>query len=112
MAILMMKIRRTLKASSLIENLVASVLIIVVFMIASLSINNIFGNYIYGNDREVQLRISELSYLYVHGKISSGYSEIYKGKAISIEIINDSPFIVINQNNELLKTEEIVYDEY
>ena len=66
MALLKKKVFRKFRASSLIENLVASVLIVIVFMIASLSINNVFGNYIQGDEHEIKQRFSELSYFYIN----------------------------------------------
>ena len=112
MALLGKKMFRKISASSLVENLVASVLIVIVFMIASLSINNVFGNYIQSDEYEVQQRFSELSYLFIHNKISLGYSENYEGNIISIESSNGEPFIILKRNDKLLKTKQIIYNGY
>ncbi|MCL6220596.1 hypothetical protein [Zunongwangia pacifica] len=112
MALLKKKVFRRFTASSLVENLVASVLIVIVFMIASLSINNVFGNYIQGDEHEIQRRFSELSYLFIHDKISYGFSENYEENVISIERTNGVPFLFLKRNGKLLKTKQIIYNEY
>ena len=46
------------------ETLVASVLIVVVFMISSMILNNLFSNTIKSNTRTIEAYINELQYLY------------------------------------------------
>ncbi len=114
MALLVIKNKVLLKlqASSLIENLVASVLIILVFMIASFSLNNIFGNYIQSDEQELQQRFSELSYLFINDKINIGYSENYNTDIISIEKATGKPFVFYRRNGKILKSKEINYNDY
>jgi len=66
------------KASTLIESLVASVIIIVVFTIASLTLNNVFQSTIKNNLDRVQNRMNTLEYLYLNDKISHPYQENFE----------------------------------
>jgi len=54
---------------------VASSLIVLVFLIASLSFNNIFQGVAKNNDRNYQNRITELTYLSYHKKIKTPFEE-------------------------------------
>lgn len=58
-----MVVLRKLKASSLIETLTASVIIVIVFMVASLSFNNVFLNTIRSNSVALNSRLDEIKYL-------------------------------------------------
>lgn len=58
-----MVILRKLKASSLIETLTASVIIVLVFMVASFSFNNVFLNTIKSNTTALDSRLEEIKYL-------------------------------------------------
>ena len=61
-----MVILKKIKASTLMETLVASVLIVVVFMISSMILNNLFSNTIKSNTRAIEAHINELQYLYIN----------------------------------------------
>ena len=79
-----------LKASTLIEVLVASVLIIVVFTIASLTLNNVFKSTIASNTHAIDSHINKLIYLYQHNKIGEKYQEDYKNWSISFSQQNNN----------------------
>ncbi len=55
------------------ETLVATVLIVVVFMMASLTLNALFSNTITTNDDPVRQELLFLQYTYEHGKLSLPY---------------------------------------
>ncbi|MCF6347005.1 MAG: hypothetical protein L3J20_01735 [Flavobacteriaceae bacterium] len=74
---------RKLKASTLIEVLVASVLIIIVFTIASLTLNNVFKSTIKSNTHSIDTHINKLMYLYQHDIIGVKYQEDFKDWHIS-----------------------------
>jgi len=57
------------------ETLVATVLIVVVFMAASMILNNFFSNSIHSNTREVNAYMNELRYLYDNKKLKLPYQE-------------------------------------
>ena len=70
-----MALLKKLRGSSLLETLTASVIIVVVFMIASFSFNNVFMNSVKANDDLLQNRLQELEYLSGHDKISFPFFE-------------------------------------
>ncbi len=98
---------RKLRGSTLIEVLVASVLIIIVFTIASLTLNNVFKSTIKSNTHAIDTHINKLMYLYQHDKIGVKYQEDFKDWHIlfSQETENNIIFIVAtatqNSNNAL-----------
>lgn len=92
----MVKLKK-IKASSLIETLTASVIIMVVFMIASFSFNNVFLNTIKSDDALLRNRIQEITYFTKNRKISFPFYEekeywifsgIKNGEVVSFEIQN------------------------
>lgn len=70
-----MVILRKLKASSLLETLTASVIIMIVFMIASFSFNNVFLNSIRSDDTLLKNRIHEITYFFKHDKLNFPFYE-------------------------------------
>lgn len=70
-----MALLKKIKGATLVETLVASSLIVLVFLIASLSFNNIFQGVAKNNDRNYQNRIKELTYLSYHQKIQLPFEE-------------------------------------
>lgn len=79
-----MVVLKKIKSATLIETLTASVLIVIVFMIASLSFNNIFRNYNDSDDNAIQNRIKELQYLCINDQIILPYDEEFIGWDIEI----------------------------
>jgi len=79
-----MVVLKKIKAATLIEVLTASVLIIIVFMMASLSFNNVFGNQIRNDHSAIENRIKELEYQYLHERIQLPYAEDFKGWEVLI----------------------------
>lgn len=63
-----MVILKKVKAASLVETLIASVIIVIVFMIASFSFNNVFVNSIKKEDSVLQNRLKEITYFSRHDK--------------------------------------------
>lgn len=70
-----MALLKKIKGATLVETLVASSLIVLVFLIASLSFNNIFQGVAKNNDRNYQNRVKELTYLSYHQKINLPFEE-------------------------------------
>ena len=99
-----MVVLKKINASTLMETLVATVLIVVVFMMASLILNNTFSSYIKNNKHGLKNHIYELEYLYVSDKISLPYNSEYKDWSISIfEVIESSDIIISAIQNETKK---------
>ena len=64
-----------IKASTLVETLVASVIIITVFSMASLTLNAIFKNSVHSNTRTIDAHLNKLMYLNQHGKLEMNYQD-------------------------------------
>ncbi len=79
-----MVILKKIKGATLLEVLTASVLIIIVFMIASLSFNNVFNNQIQRDHSTIENRIKELAYLLEHEGIKLPYAEDFDGWEILV----------------------------
>ena len=97
---------KKLKASTLVEVLVASVIIIIVFAIASMTLNTIFKNTIKNDTHAIETHINKLQYLYRHDKIKVPYQEKFKNWHITItqQKENNISYVLteavqINENN-------------
>lgn len=102
-----MAILKKIRGATLIETLTASILIIIVFMIASLSFNNIFNNHVKRDHSAIENRIKELEYLVHHQKIKVPYSEDFAGW--DIEIISQKQAILITYNKEGKEQNKMVF---
>lgn len=67
------------------ETLVATVLIVVVFMMASMTLNALFATTIKTNDDGIRQELLFLQYQYGHGKISLPHYAKLDGWDISVE---------------------------
>jgi len=70
-----MVILKKIKSSTLIETMVATVLIVVLFMMASLLLNTIFASSVSGNKNEISTHLQALEYQYKNGTITIPYYE-------------------------------------
>lgn len=66
------------------ETLVATVLIVVIFMVTSLVLNNLFAGSIKQNTWKVENRLRTLEYMIQHNKIELPYSEDFGEWNISV----------------------------
>ncbi|MBQ4804328.1 hypothetical protein J8L88_15800 [Aquimarina sp. MMG015] len=94
-----MVILKKIRAATLIETLTASVLLIIVFMIASLSFNNIFTNHIKRDQGAIENRVKELEYLVIHAKLKIPYAEDFDSWEIEIITKNNRNIIMYNNGN-------------
>jgi len=84
------------------ETLVATVLIVVVFMISSMILNNVFSNTVTSDKRAIDTRLNELTYLASHDKLKVPYQEDFKAWNITAELGTDKNhylMIATNQKN-------------
>jgi ribosomal protein L30/L7E len=79
-----MVVLKKVKGSTLIETLVASVIIVIVFTIASLTLSNIFRSTIVGNTDAIENKLNKVAYLYKSNKISTSYNEQFQDWEIKI----------------------------
>lgn len=96
-----MVVLKKVRASTLMETLVATVLIVVVFLLSSMIFNNLFFRSITDNTEEVDTHINELIYLHKNEKIKLPYTEDFKNWELKIykEIGLDGNNIVIDAFN-------------
>lgn len=80
-----MVVLKKLKASTLMETLVATVLIVMVFVITSMILNNIFSSSIKNNTQAIDAYLNELQYLQMHDNIELPFREDYMHWDVSIE---------------------------
>jgi hypothetical protein len=83
-----MAILKKIRSATLIEALVATVLIVIVFVVASLILNNLLFNSFSKNTHAVENRITQLAYLGVHQKIELPYHEEFNNW--TIELVKES----------------------
>ncbi|MHA7057054.1 hypothetical protein ACWGOQ_0007535 [Aquimarina sp. M1] len=94
-----MVILKKIRAATLIETLTASVLIIIVFMIASLSFNNIFTNHLKRDQSAIENRIKELKYHIIHDNLTLPYTEDFGLWEIEIITRNNKNIVVYSSGD-------------
>lgn len=94
----------------MVEVLVASAIILIVFVIGSLSLNNVFVSGIKGNDSLMKSRINELLYLTQHRKITLPYYEETETYDISIEKKGENIVIESLHKPTNKKTSQVIYE--
>ena len=96
-----------LRGATLLETLVATVLILVIFLVSGLIINNLAKNTIQNNHHSIEVELKRLGYFGLHQKISLPYSAEFKNwnievtknadlNSIEIEAWRDSDNTVLN----------------
>ncbi len=94
-----------IKASTLMETMVATVLIIIIFMMASLIMNSVFISNINGSTSSVRERLQRLEYEYQNRVISIPHFEEWEDWEIEMayESATNIEFVILEATN--LKTE-------
>lgn len=105
-----MVVLKKIKASSIVEVLTASVLIVVVFMVASLILNSVFKNTVVNTNEIITQRAKELHYLFLHKKISLPYAEDINGHTIFLNTKKEKLIISYGKENE--EQTEIILDNF
>ena len=67
------------------ETLVATVLVVLIFMLASMILNNLFSNTIKNNTQAIDNYLNELQYLQQHEQLLLPYAETYKNWDVTVE---------------------------
>lgn len=80
-----MALLKRITAATLMETLVATVLIIIVFMVSSFTLNNLFSNTIKNNTQGIENYLNELEYFSRNGKINIPFHDYYSGWEIKID---------------------------
>ena len=106
-----MVVLKRIMSSSLIETLIASVIIITVFMIASISFINIFSNELRAKDDRLQSRIREIKYYAKYDQLNYPFYEERKYWIISgVNNISEVEFLVKNKRTNSEKKIKIAID--
>lgn len=80
-----MVILRKVKSATLIETLIATVLIVIVFLLSAMIINSIFFNTFHQKKDVVVNRLDELEYNCINNSIRLPYQEEYENWTIQID---------------------------
>lgn len=102
-----MALLKKLKGSTLMETMVATVLIVVIFMVSSLILNNILRGYASGNTRSLNNHLRELEYRTMHGFLITPYAENFKNWEIEVtkkKQTKDSLVVISAKNMSRHKT--------
>lgn len=89
-----MAVLKKMRASTLMETLVATVLIVVVFMMASMTLNSLFANTIAQNDDEIRQELLYLQYQYEHRRLSLPYYSEMGPWSIAVVQVNSVSDVV------------------
>ena len=79
-----MVVLKKVSASTLMETMVATVLIVVIFMIASLILNNTFRNTVLYNASAIEAHLNQLEYQFLNDLINIPYETHYQEWEIHI----------------------------
>lgn len=82
------------------ETLVATVLIVIIFMVSSMLLNNLFSNSIKGKAHPVQERIYELQYQYANKGLELPYFDELEGWEISVEKSHNTGVAIVTFSAE------------
>ena len=108
-----MALLKKVKGSTLMETLVATVLIVIIFMISSMLLNSIFANSLQYNSHMIGEHLHQLQYRYQNNKLEIPYSEemaVWDVRVFSEETHNTKiiVFEAINSSNKKLVTKTLV----
>lgn len=90
-----MAVLKKLRASTLMETLVATVLIVVVFMMASMTLNSLFANTMAQNDDEIRQELLYLQYQFEHRRLSLPYYAEMGPWSIAVEQVGGTSNVIM-----------------
>jgi len=102
-----MAILKKVRASTLIETLVSTVLIVIIFMLSSLILNSLFSNTIKNDFSQIETYMNELEYRYETENLQLPYYDDYNEWNISVQNIaeNDGALVEFEAvNSKMNKT--------
>ena len=78
------------------ETLIATVLIVITFLLASMILNNLVSNAVTSNTMAIDTHLMELKYLQQHQQLEMPYNERFQNWSISVErlVEYNEPLIV------------------
>ena len=94
----------------MVETMVSSVIIVIVFMIASMSLNNIFGNVVKNNDLALRNRVKEVTYLAQNSALQIPFYEDTEAWELVVDRKNDGLWLqVFNKVTDHEMEIEVIY---
>ncbi|GGG25152.1 hypothetical protein GCM10011344_27290 [Dokdonia pacifica] len=104
----MVGLKKKIPASTLMETLVATSIILIVFVVASLVLMNTFKSVAERDTFSVQNRLEKLQYLIKHEKITLPYDETYDTYEISIVAIQEDVEYIIYSAKKTAQSKPLV----
>ena len=110
-----MALLKKIKSATLVEAIVATVLIVIIFSVASLVLNNLIINTFNKNTHQIENRLNELIYDIENNVVKLPYKETYEGWRISVEEDNVNLVRMLNisaasTNNNKEITRKVIYE--
>ena len=90
-----MAVLKKIRASTLMETMVGTVLTVVIFMLSSLVMNSLFSSQIRANSQPIQTHLNELEYQLINGKVNLPYFEEWEMWDIIIDEIPREGIVII-----------------
>lgn len=111
-----MVVLKRIKGSTLMETMVATVLIVIIFMMSSLLLNASFSNTIKARNHHIKEKLHQLQYEYLHANIQMPYYEDMGDWELSITTrtekgMQEIVFKAENQKNDNLITSILINEE-
>jgi len=98
------------------ETLIATVLVVVTFLLASMILNNLVSDAVSSNTMAIDTHLIELQYLQQHQKLEMPYTERFQNWSISVERLEEhnQPRIVfeatdLDRHKTIRKTYNAIY---
>lgn len=101
-----MALLKRIRSATLVEVLVATVLIVIIFMAASLVLNNLLQNTFSKNTHSIDTRINELEYQIQNHQLILPYTAVHGDWEINISEENKGPQRILVFKALNLKTEK------
>ena len=79
-----MAVLKKIKASTLMETMVATVLIVVIFMVSSLVMNSLMASQVEANLSPIKEHVAQLEYRYLSQQLTLPYYEEWQGWEITV----------------------------
>ncbi len=108
-----MGLLKKIKASTLMETLVATVLIVIIFIMASLVLNNVFSTAINNDTNHLEARITEIEYLVIQKQINIPYTEEFEKWTVTVRQGNRYFFnieVYDSIKSKLIRQKQMVYE--
>ncbi len=107
-----MALLKKIKGTTLMETLVATVLIMVIFVISGLVLNNVFSSTMRNHTKPAETVINELRYLETNKKITLPYHGEMDGWEVSLERITLDRQIFLEAEAVNIETKKNVSKKY